>query len=273
LLERIRTEFPAPLMPVLVTGVRRLIDYQDIDYAASYLDRLAPFCNLDSQAQGYRLSDALARGLALWMSFEDTIRVADLKTRGERVGRIREEVKAGAAQLVQVTEFMKPRVEEICGTLPARLGRFALNSPGMHKALGRFTKDRQISTSTLTGFLLLRSIARLARWRRGTLRYAEEHVRISAWLADIAAVQAGNYDLAVEIAECQRLVKGYGDTHARGLKNFERIMAAAKALAGAPQAAAQLRRWHEAALKDEDGAALERELAEPSSPPALAAAS
>lgn len=273
LLERIRTEFPTLLTPVLVSGVRRLIDYQDIDYAASYLDRLAPFCKLDSVAQGYRLSDALARGLALWMSFEDTIRVADLKTRGERVGRIREEVKAGATQLVQVTEFMKPRVEEICGTLPSRLGRFALNSPGIHKALGRFTQDRQISTSTLTGFLLLRSIARLARWRRGTLRYAEEHARISAWLADIAAVQAGNYDLAVEIAECQRLVKGYGDTHARGLKNFERVMTAAKALAGTPQAAAHLRRWHAAALKDEDGAALERELAEPPLPRALAAAS
>ena len=77
----------------------------------------------------------------------------------------------------------------------------------------------------------------------------------------------------MEIAECQRLVKGYGDTHARGLKNFERLMSAAKALASAPQAAAHLRRWHEAALKDEDGVALARELAEPSSPTALAAAS
>lgn len=273
LLDRIRKEFPAQLTTVLVTGVRRLIDYQDIDYAGSYLDRLAPFSNLDSDGEGYRLCDALARGLALWMSFEDTIRVADLKTRGERVGRIRSEVKAGAAQLVKVTEFMKPRVEEICGTLPRRLGRFALNSPGIHKALGRFTRDRQISTSTLSGFLLLRLVARLARWRRGTLRFTEEEQRINGWLADIAAVGRSNYELAVEIAECQRLVKGYGDTHARGLKNFERVMKAAKAIAGSPLAASFLNRWREAALKDEDGAALERELAVQPSPPSLAAAS
>ncbi len=261
LLERVRTEFPAPLETVLVAGLRRLIDYQDIDYAASYLDRLAPLCTLDTPAHGYRLSDAVARGLALWMSFEDTIRVADLKTRGERVRRIRDDVQAEPAQLVQVTEFMKPRVEEICGTLPVRVGHFALQSPRIRNALGRFTRDRQISTSSLSGFLLLRAVAGLARWRRGTLRFLEEHKRVDAWLADIAAVHARNYDLAVEISECQRLVKGYGETHARGLRSFERVIAAARANAGAPGAAQDLRRWREAALQDEDGAALDRELA------------
>ena len=270
LLERITREFPAALTAVLVAGVRRLIDYQDIDYAASYLDRLSPFCRVDSAAEKFRLGDALARGLALWMSFEDTIRVADLKTRGERVGRIRGEVKAGATQLVQVTEFMKPRVDEICGTLPARLGRYALASPRIRAALGRFTKDRQISTSTVSGFLLLRSIARLARWRRGTLRFATEHARIDAWLAEIAGVQARSYEMAVEIAECQRLVKGYGDTHARGLVNFDRVLAAVRARAGMPDAAARLRGLRVAALKDEEGVALERELARDSAAPAPA---
>ena len=261
LLDRVRSEFPAPLGVVLVAGLRRLIDYQDVSYASSYLDRLAPFCRLDTAERNYRLSEALARGLALWMSFEDTIRVADLKTRGERVERIREEVRAAPAQLVQVTEFMKPRVEEICGTLPASVGRFVWRSPRLRHALRRFTHDRQISTSTLTGFLTLRAVAGLGRWRRGTLRFAEEQGRIGAWLADIATLQMRNYDLAVEIAECQQLVKGYGDTHARGLRNFERVVAAAKSRAGTPGAAQDLQRWREAALQDEDSVALDRELA------------
>jgi indolepyruvate ferredoxin oxidoreductase, beta subunit len=270
LLQRVRDEFPPPVTAVLVAGLRRLIDYQDIYYASSYLDRLAPLCKLDTAARGYRLSEALARGLALWMSFEDTIRVADLKTRGERVKRIRDEVQAAPAHVMQVTEFMKPRVEEICGTLPVSLGQFAGRSPRLRHALSRFTRDRQISTSTLTGFLLLRAVAGLRRWRRGTLRFADEHARIEAWLNDIAAVQTSNYDLAMEMAECQQLVKGYGDTHARGLRSFERLMTAAKANAGMPGAAEDLRRWRAAALQDEEGVALEQELAIPTPPASVA---
>ncbi len=261
LLDRVNGEFPGPLAAVLIAGLRRLIDYQDVEYAASYLHRLTPFCKLDSAAQLYRLSDALARGLALWMSFEDTIRVADLKTRGERVSRIRDEVRGVPAELVQVTEFLKPRVEEICDTLPVRVGRFVERSPRIRRALGRITGDRQVSTSTLTGFLLLRAVAGLTRWRRRTLRFAREQTRIDAWLADISAVQAQNYDLAVEIAECQQLIKGYGETHERGLRHFERVIAAARSMTTMPGAARNLRRWREAALQDDEGVALERELA------------
>ena len=260
LLDRVRTDFPVPLGTVLVAGLRRLIDYQDIDYASSYLDRLAPLSDLDTAANEYRLSDAVARGLALWMSFEDTIRVADLKTRGERVRRIRDEVQAGPEQLMQVTEFLKPGVEEICGTLPVGLGRFALRSPRIRRALGRLTQDRHVSTSTLSGFLLLRAVAGLGRWRRGTWRFSDEQTRIDAWLADIAAVQVAHYELAVEMAECQQLVKGYGDTHARGVRSFERVIAAARVNAGKPGAAGDLCRWRQAALQDEDGVALDRAL-------------
>jgi indolepyruvate ferredoxin oxidoreductase beta subunit len=261
LLDRVHAEFPPPLAAVLVAGLRRLIDFQDVDYAAAYLDRLAPFCQQDSAAQQYRLSDAVARGLALWMSFEDTIRVADLKTRGERADRIRQTVQSRPSELVQVTEFLKPRVEEICDTLPAGLGRFVEGSPRARRVLLRFARDRQVSTSTLTGYLLLRAVAGLTRWRRRTLRFVREHARIDAWLADLRAAQGQNYDLAVEIAECQQLVKGYGETHARGLLHFEQLMAAAKPIATTPEAALQLRRWREAALQDEDGVALARALA------------
>lgn len=76
--------------------------------------------------------------------------------------------------------------------------------------------------------------------------------------------------MAVEIAECQRLVKGYGDTHARGLVNFDRVLAAVRARAGMPDAAARLRGLRVAALKDEEGVALERELARDSAAPAPA---
>jgi indolepyruvate ferredoxin oxidoreductase beta subunit len=210
----------------------------------------------DNAAHDYRLTIEVARGLALWMTFEDTFRVADLKTRGARVSRIRDEVRAPLEQVLQVTEFMKPRVEEICGSLPTAIGRFLLRSPKLLKCIQRFAGDRQISTSTLSGFLFLRLLVRLGHWRRSTLRFIEETARIDSWLSDIRSLTAVNYDLALEVAACHRLVKGYGATHERGLRNYARVIAAAKAARIRHDVAANLRHWREAALADDDGIAL-----------------
>ncbi len=89
---------------------------------------------------------------------------------------------------------------------------------------GDFTGDRTINTSSIGGFALLRAVAGLRRWRRGTLRYREEDARIGDWLSQIAALAGRDYDLAVEVAANQRLVKGYGDTHARGWRSFTRLL-------------------------------------------------
>jgi indolepyruvate ferredoxin oxidoreductase, beta subunit len=190
------------------------------------------------------------------MSFEDTIRVADLKIRAARHRRVLAEVRAKPGELVYVTEFMKPRVEELLGTLPAGLGRRMLASPGWRRAVGRFTRGKQISTSRISGFVVLYFLAGLRRWRRGTLRYAQEDARISGWLALIQNVAPRDYDLAVEIAECQTLVKGYGETHERGSRNFDLIMTTAREWVGRPGAAARVRELRAAALVDDQGAAL-----------------
>ena len=89
------------------------------------------------------------------MSFEDTIRVAQLKTRATRFERVREEIRAAPGQLFGITEFMKPRVTEIAGTLPARLGAWLLRSPRARGGLQRFTGGKQVRTGTVSGFLLL----------------------------------------------------------------------------------------------------------------------
>jgi len=64
----------------------------------------------------------------------------------------------------------------------------------------------------------------------------------------------------VEIARCQRLVKGYGDTHARGWTNFQRLMQEVDRLAAKPDAAPRLAALREAALADETGQALAKAL-------------
>lgn len=284
LLDRVR-RFAAPVQKIVLEGVRRAIDYQDPEYAKLYLDRLEQVAGLDGMpgvrgagdfgsaaapaaADGtgeWSLTEATARSLALWMTFEDTIRVADLKTRSTRFTRVRDEIRADAGQLFGITEFMKPRVTEIAGTLPAGLGRWLLHSPGMSRLFTHWTGGKQIRTGTVTGFLLLHLLGGLKRWRRGTLRFHEENERIEQWLERIGGLAATNYALAVELARAQRLVKGYGDTHERGWRNFSTLVAKLDELAPRPDGAAVFARLQAAALADEEGKALARELAEISS--------
>jgi indolepyruvate ferredoxin oxidoreductase beta subunit len=255
--------FPSELHEVLTQAVARLVDYQDAAYAAAYLDRVARVAALEPHEPGdHALSRETARRLALWMSFEDTIRVADLKTRAGRHARIRSEVRARAGDIVTITEYLKPRVEELCGTLPARLGARLLASPSWRRRLGSLTGDRAVNTSTVTGFALLRGVAALRRFRRGTLRYGEEQARIEDWLGRIARYARRDYALAVEIAACQGLVKGYGETHERGLASYGTIVEVAERIAGRERAGDAIRQLRVAALADERGEALRHALAD-----------
>ena len=264
---KIRTSFPAHLHGLIVEGVRRLMDYQDDAYADFYLTRLTEALEWDTAAggiaQGFALTAAVARHLALWMSYEDTIRVADLKTRRLRFARFRGEVRAAPDQIVYVTEYMHPRFQEFCETLPAVVGRRLARSATAARAMAPlFRRGRHLNTAKLSGFIALYALAALRRWRRGTLRYRTEQERIDAWLERIRERVADDYELAVEIAECQRLVKGYGDTHERGWRNFTHIMRYIDAGSTQGEIAARVRRLRAAALADEDGRELDSALKE-----------
>ena len=260
LLDRIDRGLPGSARTVLREGVRRLIDYQDPAYADLYLDRVTGIAALPGASA--TLVGETARHLALWMAYEDTIRVAALKTRGTRFERVRGEVRAGAEQVLAIDEYLHPRVQEIAETLPGALGR-RLERPGpLRRLVERMTaKGRVVTTSSLGGFLMLYAVAGMKRWRRTTTRYATENAAIEAWLARIAETAALNPELAVEVARCQRLVKGYSDTHERGVRNYETVMAAV-ARSGAQLAPATLREWRDAALADEHGTKLKALLAQ-----------
>jgi indolepyruvate ferredoxin oxidoreductase beta subunit len=252
LVERVQQSFPTGVQDLLFEGVRRLIDYQDPAYAALYLDRMAPLCALRSE-DGGRLARSAARHLALWMSYEDTARVAALKTRSSRFERVRGEARVQAGQVLAINEYMHPRLQEICETLPAGIGRWLMREGAPRRLVERFTrKGRVIQTSSLRGYLMLRVVAGMKRWRRTTLRYAEENRRIEAWLRSIAEVAQRDPACAFEIAECQRLVKGYSDTHERGLRNYDTVMDALHRRGNA-LAPTTLRELREAALADEHG--------------------
>ena len=261
LVDRVRRDFPVSAHHLLFEGVRRLVDYQDPAYAGLYLDRMARVGALAVGDDG-RLLGETARHLALWMSYEDTARVAALKTRASRFERVRGEVRVQDGQVLAINEYMHPRLQEICETLPGGIGGWLMGSSWPRKAVERLTRrGRVIQTSSLRGYLLLTGVAATKRWRRSTLRYAEENRRIEDWLQRIAGTAAHNPELAVEVARCQRLVKGYSDTRERGLRNYDIVMAALKR-AGAALAPATLRELRDAALADEDGDKLRAALAQ-----------
>ena len=207
-----------------------------------------------------------ARHLAVRMSFEDVIRVAQAKTSAERLARVRAEVRAKPHEPLEITEHFKPGIEEIAAILPPGVARRLVAWAERTGRLGKVYFSMHVRTTTIWGFARLRLLAGLRWWRPHTFRYVEEQAEIERWLEQIRAAAGLGVDFAREIAELARLIKGYGDTYKRGLLNYRRIAdeVIAPALAGrmTPRAAADaVANARVAALADPEGESLSRTLA------------
>ncbi|MDQ6436063.1 indolepyruvate oxidoreductase subunit beta family protein [Mesorhizobium sp. LHD-90] len=245
---------PEPVRDMAARGLKKVVDYQDLAYGGEYLDRLARAVALDSPTHNYALSVAAAKHLANAMCYDDMIRVADLKTRSTRAARVRREVGVRDENVLRVTEYFHPRIEEFCGTMPAGLGRYIEARPKFSAWLDRrINRGRHVRTDGFAGFATLWIIGGLRRWRRKLLRHAVETEHLERWYALALDHVATDYALAVEILECRRLIKGYSDTHARAQSKFERVLSGLDLVKGRTDAADWIRRLREAALKDEKG--------------------
>jgi len=200
------------------------------------------------------------------MSYEDIIRVADLKTRRSRFARVRREVGAKDGEPVVVIDYLKPGVEEVASLLPVALGRRLQAWAQRHGKLDAYNVGLHLKTSGVPGYLLVRALAWLKPWRPRSLRYAEEQALIERWLVAVREAAPRSTPLALEIVECAGLLKGYGETHRRGRGNFLAILDALvenPATADPAAQAAAIRKAREAALADPEQKALERALGRP----------
>lgn len=251
-------KLPAVVREMARRGLAKVVDFQDTAHGAVYLDRLERAVAADDEAHEWALSLAAAKYLANAMAYDDVIRVADLKTRASREARLRREQGVAPDAIIFVTEYFHPRAEEICGMMPAGIGRWVEARPRVMGWLDRwFNKGRRIRTDSLSGFTMLWLIAGLRRWRRRLLRHEIEERHLADWFDTALDYHRRDYDLGVEILKCHRLIKGYSDTHARGHSKFSRVMASLETLEGKDDAAGWLRRLREAALKDEKGEMLD----------------
>jgi indolepyruvate ferredoxin oxidoreductase, beta subunit len=231
-------------------GTARMLEYQGEPYAKLYTERLAAVSAATSDEQ---VALETARWLALWMAFDDIVRVADLKSRVSRYERVRSEVKASSDDLVRIYDHFKPGVPEFAGLLPASLANPMLAWDAKRKLSGKgaFELPLKVGAHSVFGMFALRFLASLKWLRTKGSRYALEQKLIEQWVAAILqAGKSGDTALALEFAKCGQLIKGYGSTNERGKDNLLHILTHLKT-------ADDVRLAREAALKDEAGKALD----------------
>jgi indolepyruvate ferredoxin oxidoreductase beta subunit len=262
LMPRAKQDLPDVLHAVAAEALPRLTRFQNCGYAERWLVRLIDLV-LAEKAAGLEpglVTREAARQLAVWMSFEDIIRVAEVKSRGTRRDLVMSEIGAKAGQVVRVTEFLKPGIPEWADML----------TPGMGKRLRSWAERRgktmhvglHIRSDTVLGFLTLYLLARLRWWRPRTLRFAEENTDIDVWVEALKVLMPKDANLARELAELPRLRKGYGETRSRGVSKYARVMTKVVAPwlinSPPPDAAAALKSLRQQALSDSDDSKFDR---------------
>jgi indolepyruvate ferredoxin oxidoreductase beta subunit len=219
---------PGDLRPIVGEALARLIDYQDERYAARYLERLRPLVGGDAE-----LATLVARHLAVWMTYEDAIRVADLKTRADRFERIRREARGDHAvagrgeprpSVIEITDYLKPDLDELYGILPHRLVAPFARWAERRWPHGRPTLGQHVRTTTVLGFLRVWLLGRCRRLRPISYRAHLEHARMERWLAIVTRCAGWDPALGREVARAAQLVKGYGDVRRRMAALFDELV-------------------------------------------------
>jgi indolepyruvate ferredoxin oxidoreductase beta subunit len=268
-------KFPAALRERIALGHARMLDYQGSAYAALYLDRLQRVLAAESSNAGNAgdtagdITHEMARWLALWMAFDDILRVADLKSRSSRWLRVQGEVKAKDDDLLQVYDHFKPGVPEFAALLPQRWAQGVLAWDRRRQASGKaaWAMPLKVGTHSVRGMLALRGLASLKALRPYSSRYLQEQALITTWLDSVVAGTLAHPQLGLELALCGRLIKGYGSTNERGKDNLLHIVnhLATSALPAAERAKA-VAAARTAALADDAGQALDRTLVQHGAP-------
>jgi indolepyruvate ferredoxin oxidoreductase beta subunit len=274
--------FPTAARDLLALGLARVIEYQDASYGELYLSRMRQVWDAEGSVGSSADTDnpdteqgamtrEVARWLALWMAYDDIVRVADLKSRASRSQRVRNEARVADGDVLKTYEYFKPGVPEIAALLPVPLAERLKDMNRQRLAEGRTVWEMpvKLASHTVVGTVLLRLLAAMKHLRRWGSRYAEEQTLIDAWLAAVQEGARQDRSLGFEIAQCGRLIKGYGSTHERGRDNLLHVIRhlAQPAFGTVAERTIAIRRAREAALADDAGKALDKTLHELGAPP------
>jgi hypothetical protein len=246
---------PEAVMAATSDGIHLLIDYQGTAYAQLYVDRLRRFVGRNGVDDA--MLTEIARLMAARMSYQDPIRIAQLK-----LAELDELPGAPAGS----SDVLKFRVDELVSALPAIVAEYVLDALDW---AGWAHKPVSIRFSTAGGFGIrrLKMEAGLKRWRRYSVRYAKERVWVERWLHMISRSLAKQPEAASEIVQTATMIQGYGDVYRQGMADWNAIIdgLAKPTFDGVlvlPDLAGAVADARAAALPDPRQAALKRKIAE-----------
>jgi indolepyruvate ferredoxin oxidoreductase beta subunit len=227
----IERDYPPRLREILAEALFRLVDYQNLGYAEKYLHELGSIHELDKQIKGgFRITEHFAKNLALWMSYEDGIRVAELKIKPERFKRIKEEIRLREDQIFSVEDYLKPDAEEIYGLLPniivSPIIRFTESR--LFKKLWpvrkKITFGQKPVTTSFTGYSRLWLLTKLKPFRPYSYRYQKEHYLIRKYKTALEKFMERDYEIGCLVAKSGAMIKGYGNVRRRMMETFRRFL-------------------------------------------------
>jgi hypothetical protein len=246
---------PEAVAPVASDAIHLLIDYQGTSYAQLYVDRLRRFIGRNGVDDA--MLTEIARLMAARMSYQDPIRIAQLKLA---------ELDAAPGAQATSSEVCKFRIDELVGALPAIVAEYILDALDWvgwaHKPV-----SIRFSTASRLGIRRLKMEAGLRRWRLFSVRYGKERVWVERWLHMISRSLVKQPTAASEIVQTATMIQGYGDVYRQGLADWNAIIdGLAKptfdGVLALPDLAGAVAEARAAALLDPRQAALKRKIAE-----------
>ena len=205
---------PETAAAVVSEAIHRLIEYQGAAYAQLYADRLRRFVGKPGVDDA--MFHEIARLMAIRMSYEDIIRIAQLKLAELEIGH----GESGTGSADDVRKF---RFDELVDVLPAVVAEPLLDALDWAGWLHKTVPIRFRNSSRL-GVRRLKIVASLRRWRRYSVRYAKERVWVERWLHMIDRSLTKQPEAASAMVQTATMVQGYGDVYRQGLADWHLVM-------------------------------------------------
>jgi len=205
---------PDSVEPEVSEGIHLLMDYQGARYAKLYVERLRRF--IGKPGVDDAMFREVARLMAMRMSYQDPVRIAQLKLAELHPG-------AGDPPARAADDVRKFRLDELVEALPAAIAEPIL---GLLQRLGWVHKQVSIRFSTKNRWSIwrLKIEASLRRWRRFSVRYARERVWVERWLHMIDRALTRQPESASAMVQSATMVQGYGDAYRQGLADWHAII-------------------------------------------------
>jgi len=210
---------------IINIGKERCADYQNNKYSEVFIERVEKLISVINKEDPKELyiAENIVRRLALWMTYEDIPRVAQLKIKPDRFVKIKNEINIKSNQILLVQDIFKPGINEIAAMLPYKIGKWFIRYKNIMSRLPLIGKGMKINSLTISGFIILKFLSSFRYIRTISFRYKEEQKNIDIWINNIILSLNKSISFTEGLADMPQILKGYGDTWDRGIKKYNKI--------------------------------------------------